>query len=332
MFVVINSLDGSFIREAWAYCEEAGIECRVTQSDGTAATGKNSVLEAFEESSFDYAVMVDGDDFLTAHGVYTYKRIAELGMEIDALALECQYGLAPAGVSDNHGLGPSERASMDPDRIVPAGGRLMWKPKDFWMYSFSKWGEYCAKYISEKENHLRVVLISKKASKLFRFSKEFVVGEDTLMYLNYKSEFAKGNLILRHLWDEIPTYVYDNRVGGVTACNVTNWVDKLVDEYERRESLGLMSSKSVPRISIDYPADYVPIIGRLPNLTLPEPKWESIMNEEYIKRLVKILTDQRNHSQSIVAELETQILLLREEIALLRERLQEKNASQEQAS
>lgn len=326
LFVVINSLDGSFIQEAWKYCEDAGIECKVTQSDGTAATGKNSVLDIFDASPYDYAVMIDGDDFLTPHGVYAYKQIAQQEEAIDALALECQYGLIPHSSNFKNGF---TKNGGDPDKIVPSGGRLFYRPRDYWQAI--EWGKLCNKYISSRENHLRVVMLSKKASRLFRFDRRFTVGEDTLMYLNYKAEFVKGNLVLRHLFDELPTYVYDTRTDGVCAKHKSmyDWVSKLVQEYKRREAKGLMFEKTVPRIEVKLPLDYVPNLGNLPNLQLPEPRWDDFMNEEYVKQLVQILTNQRNHAQSVIAELETQIFLLNSEVTILKEQLQNVQAPSE---
>ena len=44
-----------------------GIEHYVTESDGTPATGKNSVLRLFLESDNEYMVQVDGDDMITPY-------------------------------------------------------------------------------------------------------------------------------------------------------------------------------------------------------------------------------------------------------------------------
>jgi len=327
LFIVINSLNGSFIREAAMYCDEAGIEYAVTQSDGTPATGKNSLLDIFEASPYDYAVMVDGDDFLTPHGVITYKHIAQQEEAIDVLALECQYGLIPAAGNFTNDFTQELRDVIDPDKITPSGGRLFYRPRDFWQTV--EWGKYCIKYISSRENHLRVVMISKKAASLYRFDKEFLIGEDTLMYLNYKAEFAKRNLVMRHLFDEVPTYVYDTRIGGISAgeSSTLEWIHRLVDEFKRREACGLMFEKVVPRLNIEFPADYVPDLCDLPNLQLPEPRWDDIMNEEYVKQLVQILTNQRNHAQSVIAELETQIYLLTSEVNVLRDQMKKKDKS-----
>lgn len=320
LFIVINTLNESFAKDASDYCKQNGIEFAVTKSDGTPATGKNSLLDIFESSPYDYAVMIDGDDFLTPHGVITYKKIAQLEQPIDALALECQYGLI-AAASNFNTKNASALMQLDPDKIVPSGGRLFYRPRDFWQTI--EWGKLCNKYVSSRENHLRVVMISKKAASLYRYDSDFIMGEDTLMYLNYKIEFVKKNLVLRHLFDIIPTYVYDTRIGGVSANASRNfeWLYKLIDEFKRRESMGVMFTHTVPRLEIEFPEDYVPDVCNLPNLTLPETKWDDLMNEEYVKQLMHVLTNQRNHAQSVIAELETQLAMVTAELNALRSQI-----------
>jgi hypothetical protein len=49
------------------------------------------------------------------------------------------------------------------------------------------------------------------------------------------------------------------------------------------------------------------------------------MNEEYIKRLIQVITEQRNSSQSIIAQLETQLYLANLEIESLKNSKQEED-------
>ena len=74
--VVINSLDKNYIDAAVSFCVEHKIEHYVTESDGTPATGKNSVLKLFRESDNEYMVHIDGDDILTDYGIDLYKRMS----------------------------------------------------------------------------------------------------------------------------------------------------------------------------------------------------------------------------------------------------------------
>ena len=73
--VIINTLDSTFSEQAKSYCEENNIRHMITESDGTAATGKNSFLDIFDKDGVPYAVLVDGDDYLTRRGVRCYTEL-----------------------------------------------------------------------------------------------------------------------------------------------------------------------------------------------------------------------------------------------------------------
>lgn len=89
--VVINSLDNDFIDQASAYCQEMSIEYYVTESDGTAATGKNSVMKLFLESDNEYMVQVDGDDKITDYGYKAYKALSRHKNPPDLVVIRNQF-------------------------------------------------------------------------------------------------------------------------------------------------------------------------------------------------------------------------------------------------
>ena len=85
--VVINTLNEKYSAQAEDFCKENNIEYYITESNGTPAKGKNSVLDIFLESNNNYCVMVDGDDFLTPHGVWMYKNLEVMDNPPDAICL-----------------------------------------------------------------------------------------------------------------------------------------------------------------------------------------------------------------------------------------------------
>ena len=85
--VIINTLDDEQRDVGVNFCKEHNIEYHVTESDGTPATGKNSLLETFLESDNQYMVAIDGDDFLTPYGAYLYPRLAEHESPPDMICL-----------------------------------------------------------------------------------------------------------------------------------------------------------------------------------------------------------------------------------------------------
>lgn len=312
MTIVINTQDEDFKESAIAHCTANSIEYVVTESNGTASRGKNSVYDLFRASSYDYAVLIDGDDFITPHGVWAYKQIAQHSDEIDVLALEYQFGIwrengydellaitnpIVPGVSDPF-LGCNDRAN--PEKIHGHGVRCFLHTYDWWQRAINgtliakrndwsndlsdthkHWATHCYKYLSKWETHHRLVMFSKNAVSGYSYDPDFVVGEDTLLYLVYKDAHVRGNLKLRHLYDRYPTYVYDTRVPGVVEenKNIENdrgdevgdygwylWMKKLAEEYDVYEAAGKLHLDTVmPRIEVDFPEGYTPDVLGLVN-------------------------------------------------------------------
>lgn len=281
--VVINTLDKCFESEAVEHCETHGIEYYVTESDGTAPTGKNCLYQVFRETSDDFMVMLDGDDFITPHGYLTYKAIWETGKAPDVLALTYQFALC---VHPQHWLNvgidefyrSNGRVSIqDPDKIPVYGDRpFMFKEMDFPVTAVTmrRWHGLAAKYISPNETHHRVTMVSKKAVDSYYWP-AFRVGEDTLLYLQYKDAMVRGELTMVHHNEKIPTYVYDTRVDGVCAQeNAENakkddrarWLKDLLDEIEVMGSRGELHQVLPPSLEIQWPDDYVPDVLGLPDV------------------------------------------------------------------
>lgn len=285
LVIVINTLDKEFEQEAVAYCKDQGIECHVTESDGTAPTGKNCLYDVFRQSDDDYMVMIDGDDFITQHGYLSYKSIATSGQAPDVLALECQYAVKASPLHWlNEGWDKMIESNMtlsirDPDEVDPLGIRpFMSGDLDFTTDNkmMARWHRLTGLYISPVESHLRVTMVSKKAVDGYTWP-AFVVGEDTLLYLQYKDAATKGELTIAHLWDEIPTYVYDMRVDGVCAERnrdereketPADWLNKMLLEMEAMEKKGQLHQARPRYVIIHWPSNYRPDALDLPDLNL----------------------------------------------------------------
>lgn len=268
LVIVINTEDTEFQEAAEQYCVDAGIEHYITVSDGGPSKGKNSVLELFEASDNDYMVLVDGDDYITPHGYWTYKELAKNDYPPDVLALEYQYGIYresgyhPAvsllsDVARCPTLGVAD--TDDPDKIHGFGTRVFFQDKPWWEHAVAgtllphvkgdtysnrmsdvhqRWATHCYKYISNWESHLRLVWFSKKATTGNRFDTNFRVGEDTLFYLTLKKQALDGKFIMRHLFDRYPTYVYDTRINGIVQ--------------EERDAYGEPGTEDEETLIVDY--------------------------------------------------------------------------------
>ena len=308
LHIVINSLDGDYVNSAVDYCESANIEYTVTESDGTAAVGKNTVLDVFTASNNDHMVLVDGDDFITPHGVWLYKQLAQSNTCPDVVALEYQYGIfADYGYLTNHyhdpHLGCDDR--QDHDKVHGFGVRTFLQPYHYWEKAINgrlikilpgsdysvelnsihtRWAAYAYRYINNWETHCRVVFYS-KAAAAFRFDTRHIIGEDTLQYFILKHEHVNNRLNMKILTDRYPTYVYDTRVDGVCAHHLykvgsrgwVDWLGPLADRYEEYESAGKMHDYELPKVEIQWP-------GRDDDIT-----YDIIWPEDYVPDLMNLV-------------------------------------------
>lgn len=302
LIIILNSDDWEYVAEAETWCQSENIEYYVTESDGTASTGKNSFLDIFRASSHSYAVLIDGDDFITPHGVWTYKQIAQMPSPPDAIALVNQFGIfKERGYSHFLTHEPSHsnpyfgvRDIFDPDTILGVGTRCFRMTYHWWQTSLAgknipkttetevalsavhhRWATHVHRYIDNWETHLRLTWFSKAAANLSYFDTDLVVGEDTYKYLEFKDAHVNGTLSLVHYDDRYPTYAYDTRIDGVvqhalaSAENDTigwlNWLSVLTDKYDELESEGRMHEISVPMLEVPWPEGYRPDTAGLVN-------------------------------------------------------------------
>lgn len=258
MVVIINTKDPQFEKDAVTYCATNNIEHYVTKSDGTPSTGKNRLLDIFEKSPYDHAVMVDGDDVITEYGVFYYKSIAASENPPDAVALKNQQGLelglihysSNSPEPEKNEYGDVNPNSLHPRIFMPFRQRNV---LDHYIKHLPKgsvprdWAEYCIKYIDVEETHFRVTFISKKAASMYRFN-DLLIGEDTCMFLNYKDAHNNGKLqLVYHDEKDNPTYLYDTRLDGIVEKTTADarkkgevpaWLGTLVNTYKEYEKLG----------------------------------------------------------------------------------------------
>lgn len=263
--VVINSLDADYVKKAKEFCVEKEIEHYVTESNGTPARGKNSLLEIFLESDNDYCVMVDGDDFLTPHGVWMYKNLESLDNTPDAVCLINQksyrhidntlYSLQPFTVNYSNLL-KSDYYTM----FKESYGLSSEKATYFQSLHYKFYTQH-QKYSQDAEVHCRVTWLSKKAAK-FKFNENIIVGEDTLQMFELKNQAVLGNLSF-YTTDETPaTYVYDERTAG-TVMSVSNfgsdyeWMDVYLNALQKMEDDNkLHENVKLPELQVNYPVTY----------------------------------------------------------------------------
>jgi len=263
LHIVINSLDVDFVIEAEQFCKELNLEYTITESNGKPGRGKNSVLDVFTQSDYEYAVMIDGDDWLTPHGVYYYKKCAELENPPDVLCLTNQLSL-----KDGEGIDHLIYAFFTDDPISKIIGDCSLPDRQLW-------AGYSYYYINQREVMNRVVFLSRRAAQ-YRFNEDMSIGEDTEHFLRLKHAHFVGDLCMYQKDDRIPTYIYDQRLPGIMRINgrKIDWVKKLNDKFKELQSKGMLYSELLPYFHLEFEENYVPdICGLVP------PKLEVVINK-----------------------------------------------------
>ena len=233
LVVIINSLDNLNISVGVQYCSDNQIEFQVTKSDGTPATGKNSVLKHFlNNPEATYMVAIDGDDYLTPYGVKVYQELADHPEPPDMVVLYRQLALKGGDPSLFTEPQAKQRIlddylpSFPFDKSIDVGlnYKSLYEMFRGWQYNEThenahNWAEArvevqeIVRTLMECwEAMCRMVWHSKEVAKVMHYDNSIIVGEDTLQFLKLKKiALVNQSLrIYRRKERNIPTYIYDN--------------------------------------------------------------------------------------------------------------------------
>ena len=264
--IIINTLDKDAERDLKYICELFDFRYHITESNGTPARGKNSLLEIFEKSDNDYCVQIDGDDYLTPHGVWFYQTVAAGSSVPDVICLKNQISWCRTGKMWSEEVKKElrrfftiEKDSIDYDELLESMVKQHIPEEKAKVYVEYHRDYYSTqeKYCEAEEAHSRVVFMSKKAAK-YRFPEELVVGEDTVFYYLLKDAHFRGELTAV-CNDEAPaTYVYNQLEGGGTVWNHSkgftdwSWMGKFNEIVKGLEKSGILHEPDLPLIKIQY--------------------------------------------------------------------------------
>lgn len=272
--VIINTLDNTFLKQAETYCIEEEIRHFITESDGTATTGKNSFLDQFDEDGISHAVLIDGDDFLTPRGVKCYQRIMEREDIPDAVVLFNQISITSPELNFNDRtqdpIRPNENMSSLKSKYTQSAAVTDWdllakgdlltdnmpevsedEVEDFKRYiNLLKYG------MGIDELSTRLVFMSRKVLP-YRF-KDLVVGEDTFQYLELKDAHDRGELKMVAHDETHPTYIYDLRISGIAVKEsgrergrgFISWMKTLLKEIENLQGQNRLHNTRVPLMEL----------------------------------------------------------------------------------
>ena len=269
--VIINTLNDTFREQAESYCKEQDLRYFITESDGTAATGKNSFLDQFDKDDVPHAVLIDGDDFLTRRGVKCYQRMMGNNDSPDAVVLFNQISIISEdnlSVDRTQSLTrPNEdvsnmvgtkytQGSVVVDWDILAQGDLVAENvpniKEEEVEVFKRYITLLQHSMGIDELSTRLVFMSRKVLQ-YRF-KSLVVGEDTLQYLEIKDAHDRGELKLVAHDEKHPTYMYDMRISGIAVKEsgrgkgkgFISWMSTLLKELENLHGQNKLHKTRVP--------------------------------------------------------------------------------------
>ena len=261
--VVINTTNKQDERDLVQFCNDFDISYTVTKSNGTPGKGKNSVLEIFSKSSYDYCVQIDGDDLLTPHGVELYQQIAESGSAPDAICLINQVVMTPKDIFSSKNSRPTKFFKATAQQIdfqelykaIVDDGISEETAENYVKYK-KEFHRLADRYVEGDETHCRVVFFSKKAAE-YKFSESTVIGEDTLQYYELKNAHMLGHLnVLCN--DESPaTYIYYQHTESTVSIETKgytklDWLDNFNTEVKNLETQNKLWEQDLPLLEIEY--------------------------------------------------------------------------------
>jgi len=263
--IVINSLDESYVQEATEYCKAENLEHYITESNGTPSKGKNSVFDIFLASDNEYCVLIDGDDFLTKHGIWMYKHLASLETPPDAVCLINQSSLRfiddELFILNPFTANYDNLLSGDYYTTFKNTVGLSHEKATYFSSLHHKYYTEQQKYSEGSEVHCRVTWFSKKAAQ-FKFNEDVLIGEDTLQMLRLKHEAVTGNINFYSTDEQPATYIYDEREAGIVMIESENgtdyeWMDIYLNALKDMKNLGQLHKDTLlPELKIKYPKTY----------------------------------------------------------------------------
>ena len=281
--VVINTLDKEYEKNCSDFCQKHRIEYFVTESDGTAATGKNSVLQLFLESDNEYMVHVDGDDFITPYGRNLYRTTALSPNPPDVIAIYDQLQLdhyrrdlwsdqydsrtvkwegmyipmelCPAYPHSSSRYGGYREFTVEEmaRQFVVQMGLPVEKSKP-WAEIRLELNRIFHRYGDREETFCRLIFFSRKAAKSMHYDKSLIIGEDTYQYYQLKKLAFDGELdmrVRREKWAF--SYVYLNDTTSITKSFDPKTGKGRVTDYDWMFPLHEALNKIIPTLPVDYP-------------------------------------------------------------------------------
>lgn len=252
--VVINTTDKEYEAIAQEWCWKNKINSVVTESNGMPGKGKNAVLNHFIDSSYDYMVQIDGDDFLQPHGVNMYKWLSDNNPPD---GVQIVYSASHRG----HFTDPYSQI------FAPMPWELTYKDwaieqykirphmKEHLIDVYERREELQEIYHTHRDQNsrwnyprdsihymdcARLIFWSRRLARKVKFREDLLVGEDSLVNYEVRNMAWQKEITLQKVVDmEENTYTYDLLNCGVTKKGHQDadwdWMQKLNEAIAEKE-------------------------------------------------------------------------------------------------
>ncbi len=216
--VVANSLDASYAQKAKEVADKYDCMFIETESNGTPGRGKQSVLDYFNTTQYDYLIPIDGDDYLTVGGVdKIIQHVKKTNCDL----------LTDIG-----------NAMEDGKNVVEHLFKVdMFKSKDWSVSEMKSWMRVAKAYdkFNMPSKMMRYLCLSKKCASSFKYRDDLAGSEDILSACEI---YQNKNLKLETTTEQIYIYDFDNGGAFWNYYSNQNEMEKtaaaLEELYERK--------------------------------------------------------------------------------------------------
>jgi cellulose synthase/poly-beta-1,6-N-acetylglucosamine synthase-like glycosyltransferase len=172
--VVCNTLDLEHIPLASAIAEKYGWKFIVTESNGTCSKGKNSVLDYFATTDYDYLTLIDGDDYVEPNSLSILERVID------------KYDPDVVGLIGSSAVVGDERIPLS-----------QWEISD-------DWRTRTRERIESAKNARKLILLYERAKKLLEFNRFVVISKRCLEFFRFSENIRISDI---HLSLKLKHYV-----------------------------------------------------------------------------------------------------------------------------
>lgn len=255
--IVCNTLKNNYYKELTVHPALKDLTLVQTQSNGTPGKGKQSVIEYFLSTDFDYLIQIDGDDFLYPEGYDLVKDYVNIN-DVDVLGL------------------------LNEDILIDDRLFVDWRNFDFSSITSTlnlKHPEKMEKYFRDVFSLIvqegcvfnRIICVSRKGAENISWNDKLPGTEDVLLSAQLKYLHLKGELTY-HLLENSEIYLYNKQTNNGTGFKALT----SDPDFCREHFFSNLTSNQISLLNKN----------KLP-YAKHEPKRTKFSRMKYVKKLIK---------------------------------------------